>query len=48
MPLTDAHRWLLAHPLEYADADPAALTPYKTHRTMQDGAILTVVLAVDR
>lgn len=42
----DRARWLLQHPLDYADGapDPA----YKTVTVQPDGALLTAVLAVDR
>lgn len=42
----DRARWLLAHPLDYANgAPPAELVE---HLSQVDGAILTAVLAVDR
>lgn len=38
--------WLLGHPLDYIDA---GIPPeYKTVRAERDGALLTLVLAVDR
>jgi hypothetical protein len=41
----DRALWLLAHPLEYAGED---LAPYREILPQPDGALLTVILAVDR
>ena len=40
--------WLLQHPLNYAGIDPTLLKPYRHVRAQPSGAILMVVLAVDR
>lgn len=39
--------WLLAHPLDYADGT-VSLAPYTTVLPQPGGALLTVILAVDR
>lgn len=44
----DRAAWLLAHPLDYASSDPAALADWRTREPQPDGAILTAILAVDR
>lgn len=41
----DRARWLLQHPLDYADKVP---DEYIAHLVQPDGALLTAVLAVDR
>lgn len=43
----DRIRWLLEHPLDYADGGPIPAA-YIDHRVERDGSILTATLAVDR
>lgn len=45
-PTSPSVRWLLEHPLDYAEG---AIAPeYRSVSRQPDGALLTVVLAVDR
>lgn len=44
----DLAAWLLEHPLDYASDEPDALADYRHVHPQRDGALLTVVLAVDR
>lgn len=45
--IKQGHRWLLEHPLDYADGSQS-LAPYTRHHEWSGQEFLTVVFAVDR